>query len=127
MNKEELFKAILDSSFEVHKALGPGLLENTYKQCLAHELKERGITVEIEKELPVVYKGSKLDCGYRLDLLVENEIIVELKAVEKLTDINMAQILTYLKLSNKQLGLLINFNNVYLKNGIKRVVNNYKT
>ena len=127
MNKEELFKAILDSSFEVHKVLGPGLLENTYKQCLAHELKERGITVEIEKELPVVYKGSKLDCGYRLDLLVENEIIVELKAVEKLTDINMAQILTYLKLSNKQLGLLINFNNVYLKNGIKRVVNNYKT
>jgi GxxExxY protein len=127
MNKEELFKAILDSSFEVHKALGPGLLENTYKQCLAHELKERGITVEIEKELPVVYKGSKLDCGYRLDLLVENEIIVELKAVEELTDINMAQILTYLKLSHKQLGLLINFNNVYLKNGIKRVVNNYKT
>jgi len=127
MNKEELFKAILDSSFEVHKTLGPGLLENTYKQCLAHELKERGITVEIEKELPVIYKGSKLDCGYRLDLLVENEIIVELKAVEKLTDINMAQILTYLKLSNKQLGLLINFNKVYLKDGIKRVVNNYKT
>ncbi|NMA49022.1 MAG: GxxExxY protein [Tissierellia bacterium] len=122
MDKESIYKRVLDCAFEVHKTLGPGLLENTYKHCLAHELKIAGLNIEIEKEIPVIYKDVRLDCGYRIDILVENQIIIELKAVEKLTDIHLAQLLSYMKLSKINLGLLINFNTKYLIQGIKRVI-----
>lgn len=122
MNIEELYKLVLDCSFEVHRTLGPGLLENTYQQCLGHELRSRGLKVELEKELPVIYKGITVPCGYRIDILVENQIIIELKAVEKLSSIHLAQIISYMKLSKMHLGLLVNFNSKLLKDGIKRVV-----
>ncbi len=120
MDIEKIFTQTLNSAFEVHKALGPGLLENTYKECLAYELKQRNLKVETEKPLPVVYKEIQLECGYRIDILVENKIIIELKAVEKLNDIHLAQIMSYMKLSDIKLGLLVNFNTHYLKNGIKK-------
>lgn len=119
---EDVFKDILDSSFRVHTALGPGLLESAYEECLFYELKQTGLDVERQKALPLVYKEVKLDAGYRIDLLVENRIIVEIKAVESMADIYMAQILTYLKLSDCHLGLLVNFNVKHLKDGIKRVI-----
>jgi GxxExxY protein len=116
---------IINCAIEVHKALGPGLLESAYKECLYYELNEAGLNVEKEKALPLVYKNVKLDCGYRIDLLVENQIVLELKSVEALNDIHMAQILTYLKLQDLRFGLLINFNVARLKDGIKRVVQGY--
>ena len=122
MNREEVFKKVLDAAFRVHSELGPGLLESTYEECLYYELKLAGLQVEKQKALPVVYKEVKLDAGYRIDLLVEKCVIVELKSVEALTDVHFAQILTYLKLSNCKLGLLVNFNVRHLKNGIKRVI-----
>ena len=122
MNKEEVFKRILDCSFQVHNALGPGLLESAYEECLYYELIQNGLKVEKQKALPLVYKEVKLDTGYRIDLFVENCIIIEIKSVDSLSDIHLAQILTYLKLSNCNLGLLVNFNVRHLKDGIKRVV-----
>ena len=122
MNREEVFKKVLDAAFRVHSELGPGLLESTYEECLYYELKLAGLQVEKQKALPVVYKEVKLDAGYRIDLLIEKCVIVELKSVETLTDVHFAQILTYLKLSNCKLGLLVNFNVRHLKNGIKRVI-----
>ncbi|MFC3880958.1 GxxExxY protein [Algoriphagus namhaensis] len=119
---EEIFKKVLDACFKVHKTLGPGLLENAYEICLAHELQKMGLRVRSQVALPVIYDGIKLDAGYRIDLLVEESIIVELKAVDELHPIHLAQVLTYLKLSKKKLGLLINFNVKLLKNGIKRVI-----
>ena len=124
MTEDELSKQIVHSAYEVHKTLGPGLLESAYEACLMYELSKLELTVESQKPLPVEYKNIKLDAGYRLDLLVENKVIVEIKCVEKLTDVHLAQILTYLKLSKCKLGLLINFNTKLIKNGIKRVVNN---
>lgn len=123
MNEEEIFKKVLDCAFKVHTALGPGLLESAYEECLYYEIKKLGLTVEKQKPLPLVYEEVKLDAGYRLDLLVENKIIVEIKSVDSLADIHMAQILTYLKLSGCKLGLLVNFNVKHLKDGIKRVIN----
>ena len=117
-----LSEQIIGSAIEVHKALGPGLLESAYEFCLCHELKLRGIPFENQVELPVAYKGVKLDTGYRMDLVVNKLIVVELKVVEKLEAIHEAQLLTYLKLSNYWLGLLINFNVVQLRFGIKRLV-----
>jgi len=114
---------IVDAAMKVHSALGPGLLENAYEACLRHELSKRGLRIEQQVALPVVYDGVKIDLGYRLDLLVDDEIIVELKAVEKLLPIHEAQLLSYLKLSGKKLGLRINFNVLHLKDGIKRMVN----
>ena len=111
-------------AIKVHSALGPGLLESAYKECLFYELCRAGLAVEKEKPLPLVYESVKLECGYRVDLLVEGKLIIEIKAVEAITDVHLAQALTYLKLSNCKLGLLINFNVVLLKQGIKRVVNN---
>ena len=108
---------------EVHSALGPGLLESAYKACLYYKLIQAGLTVELEKPMPLVYEEVKLDCGYRIDLLVENRIVLELKSVEALNDVHMAQVLTYMKLGNYKLGLLINFNVAKLKDGVKRVVN----
>jgi GxxExxY protein len=122
---EELNKIsydIIGCAFKVHSQLGPGLLESTYKVCLAYELDKMGYKVETEKALPVVYDEIKLEAGYRIDLLVNNKVIVELKSVEVLNDVHTAQILTYLKLANINLGLLINFNVKDLKQGIKRYV-----
>jgi GxxExxY protein len=122
MDIEDIFKTILDCSFRVHTELGPGLLESSYQECLFYELSTTGLYVEKQVPLPLIYKEVKLDVGYRIDLLVENKVVVEIKSVEALADIHMAQILTYLKLSKCKLGLLVNFNVVHLKNGIKRVI-----
>ena len=117
-------EAIIGAAMAVHKALGPGLLESAYEACLAFELAERRLAVEQQKAMPVEYRGIKLDCGYRLDLLVEGQVIVELKTVDRLQPIHEAQLLSYLKLSGCQVGLLINFNVRVLKNGIRRLVLN---
>ncbi len=122
MDHDKITHEILDSAYKVHSALGPGLLESAYKTCLAYELKKKGFKVEVEKPIPLVYEEIKLDCGYRLDILVEDAVIVELKSVECFTEVHTAQVLTYLKLTNKHLGLLINFNTKSLKNGIKRLI-----
>lgn len=124
MTENELAHQIIGIAIDLHRALGPGLLENAYKECLAFKLSQTGLYVEKEKAMPLIYENVKLDCGYRLDLLVENKVVIELKSVERLTDVHLAQILTYLKLGNFKLGLLINFNEAVLKDGIKRVVNN---
>ena len=113
---------VIGAAIDVHRTLGPGLLESAYEACLAYELTQNGLHVERQKSLPVVYKEVNLDAGYRLDLLVERRIIVELKAVDSLTPLHKAQLLSYLKLSGLNLGLLINFNVQVLKNGIQRVI-----
>jgi len=123
MELNEISAQVIDAAMKVHSALGPGLLENVYEACLKYELEKRGLKVQQQVGLPVVYDGVKIDLGYRLDLLVENEIVVELKTVDKLTAVHEAQLLSYLKLSTKKIGLLINFNVAHLKNGIKRMVN----
>ena len=115
---------IIGAAIEVHKQLGPGLLESAYETCMAQEIKLRGMTFERQKPLPLSYKGTKLDCGYRLDFLVEGLVVVELKAVKKFEPVHKAQMLTYLKLTNCKLGLLLNFHTVLIKMGIKRVVLN---
>jgi GxxExxY protein len=122
MIENELSSKAIGAAITVHKALGPGLLESAYKECLFYELRKIGLTVEKEKPLPLVYEEVKLECGYRVDLLVENKLTIEIKAVEALNDVHLAQVLTYLKLSQCKLGLLINFNVVLLKDGIKRVI-----
>ncbi len=123
MDINEISGAVIDSAMKVHTALGPGLLENAYEACLKHELVTRGFSVLNQVTLPVLYNGIKVDAGYRLDLLIENQLIVELKVVEKFHPLHEAQLLSYLKLWNKKVGLLINFNVSRLKNGIKRIVN----
>lgn len=124
MELNQISGLIIDSAMKVHTALGPGLLENAYETCLKHELVKRQLKVMTQVALPVTYDGVVIDIGYRLDLLVEDSVIVELKAVERLNSIHEAQLLSYLKLGDKKLGLLINFNVPRLKNGIKRFVNN---
>ncbi len=119
----QITEIIIGCSIKVHAALGPGLLESAYQQCLFYELKKSGLKVEREKPLPVIYEEVELDCGYRLDFLVENRVIVELKSVETISGIHLAQMLTYLKLSECEIGLLINFNVTQLVKGIKRVIN----
>jgi len=123
MDIEQIFKKVLDCSFKVHTALGPGLLESSYEECLYYEIKKAGLKVEKQKALPLVYEDVKLEVGYRIDLMVENKVVIEIKSVESLAEIDLAQILTYLKLSGCKLGLLVNFNVKHLKNGIKRVIN----
>ena len=120
----KITEAIISSAIAFHRELGPGLLESTYEACLTYELIERGFLAERQKTLPVTYREVSLDCGYRIDLLVENQVIVELKTVESLAPIHEAQLLSYLKLSGCAVGLLINFNVRVLKNGIRRIVNN---
>lgn len=115
-------KEVVDSAFCVHKALGPGLLESVYEACMLHELQKRGMKVESQKAMQVVYDGLKIDAGLRLDLLVQDEVVVELKAVEAILPVHDSQILSYLKLANKRLGLLINFNVPVIKDGIRRKV-----
>jgi GxxExxY protein len=118
MQINELSSKIIGAAIEVHKALGPGLLESTYEECLCHELSLRGLSFERQKPLPVTYKEKKLDCGYRLDVVVENAIILELKSCEKIEEIHKAQLLTYLKLAGLKLGLLLNFNVPVMRDGI---------
>ena len=115
---------IIGAAIEVHKGLGPGLLESAYEECLCYELSQNGLAFERQVPLPVVYKSVKLDCGYKMDLVVENEVIVEIKAVERLIPVHDAQLLSYLKLHNKKVGLLLNFHVPVLKSGLKRIVNN---
>jgi GxxExxY protein len=124
MHENDIGTLVLDAGFEVHKALGPGLLESAYEHCLAFKLVQKGLNIKAQSPLPLVYKNVKLDCGYRLDILVEDKIVVEVKAVETLNDIHLAQMLTYLKLMGCKLGYLLNFNVLLFKTGIKRVVNN---
>ncbi|WP_347839521.1 GxxExxY protein [uncultured Draconibacterium sp.] len=123
MNENDISGKIIGCAIEVHKTLGPGLLESAYEECLFYELKAAGLAVERQKPLPVVYKEVKLEAGYRIDLLVERKVVVELKAVEVLNDVHTAQVLTYLKLSGCKLGLLMNFNVYRLSEGIRRLVN----
>jgi len=120
---EELASVLVDAIVQVHKALGPGLLESAYQACLAHELRKRGLGVGCEVQLPVRYDGLEIEAGYRIDMLVEEEIIVENKSVQSLAPIHEAQLLTYLKLSSRRLGFLINWNAALIKDGIKRMVN----
>ena len=123
MTENEISNKIIGLGIEVHSALGPGLLESAYKECLFYKITSSGMFVEKEKPMPLVFESVRLDCGYRIDLLVENKLVIELKSVDALNDIHLAQTLTYMKLGNYKLGLLINFNVTKLKDGIKRVIN----
>ncbi|MGM0594001.1 MAG: GxxExxY protein [Pseudomonadota bacterium] len=125
MGLNEITGEVVDAAMKVHSKLGPGLLESAYEACLGYELGKRGISVKAQVSLPVQYEERLIDVGYRIDLLVEDRVIVELKAVEKLLPIHKAQLLSYLRLSNRTVGLLLNFNEVHMRNGVKRIVNNY--
>ena len=122
MKFDDLSNKVIGCALNVHRELGPGLLESTYEQCLCYELSKAGIQFERQKELPVRYQEVQIDCGYRIDLLIEGALIIELKSVDKLERIHEAQLLTYMKLSNIEIGLLINFNSVLLRDGIRRMV-----
>lgn len=124
MTENEISKIVFDCALKVHSTLGPGLLESAYEECLFYELKKAGLQVEKQKALPLIYEEVKLDIGYRIDLLIEKKVVIEVKSVEALNDVHLAQVLTYLKLSDCRLGMLMNFNVTLIKNGIKRVVNN---
>lgn len=123
MDQDQLTEKIIGAAMRVHSALGPGLLESAYQACLVYELKKQGVAVKAEVILPVVYEGAEVDAGYRLDILVEDQVIVELKSVEKMLPVHEAQLITYLKLSKCKVGLLINFNVKHLREGITRRVN----
>ncbi|KIA87080.1 GxxExxY protein [Flavobacterium sp. AED] len=123
MTENEISKIVFESALKVHKVLGPGLLESAYEECLFYELKKFNLKVEKQKALPLIYEEVKLDVGYRIDICIEDKFIVEVKSVEALTDVHLAQLLTYLRLSDYRLGLLINFNVKLLKEGVKRVIN----
>lgn len=125
MDVEELGRRVIGAAIEVHKELGPGLLESTYERCLVHELNLQGVEAVRQKKQPIFYKGLELEEGYRIDVLVEGQIVLELKAVNSIDDVHLAQLLTYLKLSELSLGYLINFNVLKLKDGLRRVVNNH--
>jgi GxxExxY protein len=120
-----LTEQIIGAAMAVHRAIGPGLLESAYEACLAFELRDRGLQVEQQKPLPVIYRGVRLDCGYRLDLVVEDSVVVEVKAVEKLTTVHDAQLLSYLRLLDCRVGLMLNFHCTMLKNGVRRIVNDF--
>ena len=123
MIENELSNKVIGLAIEVHKALGPGLLESAYKECLFYKIRQEGLIVEKEKAMPLVFEDVRLECGYRMDLLVENKLVIEIKSVDALNDVHLAQTLTYMKLGNFKLGLLINFNVILLKYGLKRVIN----
>ena len=123
ISENEISRIVYEAGYVVHKALGPELLESAYEECLFYELSQVGLLVEKQKPMPLIYKEVKLDIGYRLDLLVERKFVIEIKSVEALNDIHLAQILTYLRLSDCKLGMLINFNTAQFKNGVKRVIN----
>ncbi|WP_309608292.1 GxxExxY protein [Flavobacterium sp.] len=123
MTENDISRVVFESALKVHQALGPGLLESAYEECLFYELKKHNLKVEKQKPLPLIYEDVKLEIGYRIDIIVEDKFIIEIKSVEALTDVHLAQLLTYLRLSNCKLGLLINFNVSLLKNGVRRVIN----
>jgi len=123
MTENQIATKIINCAIEVHKALGPGLLESAYQECLFYKLEQEGLKVQKEKPMPLIFEEVKLNIGYRIDILVENKVVIEIKSVDSLNDIHLAQTLTYLKLGNYKLGLLINFNVTLLKYGIKRVIN----
>ena len=123
MNENEISNRVIGLAIDVHTALGPGLLESAYKECLYYTIGKEGLFVEKEKPMPLVFKEVKLDCGYRIDLVVERKLVIEVKSVEAINDVYFAQTLTYLKLGNYKLGLLMNFNVFKLKDGIKRIIN----
>jgi GxxExxY protein len=125
LSENQITEKIIGCAIKVHKALGPGLLESAYQECLFYELKKANLKVEKEKPLPLVYENENLECGYRVELMVEDRIIVELKAVEELNDVHLEQVLTYLKLTDCRIGLLINFNVSQLLKGLRRVINKY--
>jgi GxxExxY protein len=127
MSENEILNKVIGLAIEVHKTLGPGLLESAYKECLYYKIIQSGLRVEKEKAMPLVYEEVKLECGYRIDILVEGKVVLEIKAVEALNDVHLAQTLTYMKLGDYKLGALINFNVALLKMGIKRVVNGLDT
>ena len=126
MNINQLTSKIIGAAIEVHNILGPGLLESAYEECLSHELSIQGVSFEKQKPLSIDYKGKKLDCGYRLDMVVENAVVLELKSCEKIESIHQAQLLTYLKLSELNIGLILNFNVPLMRDGIVRIVNDLK-
>ena len=123
MKENEIAKIVVNAAYEVHRQLGPGLLESVYEHCLFYELRVAGLNITQQHPLPVIYKEVRLDCGFRLDIWAENKVIVEIKSVEAMNNVHLAQVLTYLKLTNNRLGLLINFNVHRIKDGIKRVAN----
>lgn len=123
MTENELSNKVIGLAMEVHTALGPGLLESAYKECLYHKIWKTGLSIEKEKPMPLVFEGVKLECGYRIDLLIENKLVIEIKSVEAINDVHFAQTLTYMKLGNYKLGLLMNFNVARLEEGIKRIIN----
>lgn len=123
MTENEISKIVFECALKVHKNLGPGLLESAYEECLFYELKKSNLIVEKQKALPLIYEEVKLDVGYRIDIIVENKFIIEVKSVESLNEVHLAQVLTYLRLSNCKLGLLINFNVKLLKEGVRRIIN----
>jgi GxxExxY protein len=123
MTENEISKIVFECALKVHKNLGPGLLESVYEECLFYELKKSNLIVEKQKALPLIYEEVKLDVGYRIDIIVENKFIIEVKSVESLNEVHLAQVLTYLRLSDCKLGLLINFNVKLLKEGVRRVIN----
>ena len=127
MDINQISGSIVDAAMKVHTKLGPGLLESVYEKCLKHELTKHGLRVETQVWLPVVYDGMEIEGGYKIDLLVEGEVVVELKVAEQLLEVHKAQLLSYMKLANKRVGLLINFNVVHLRNGIRRLVNHYQS
>ena len=126
MSEEEIIKTILDEAFHIHKSIGPGMLENVYKTCLAYRLRQKEIYVEVEKPVPVIFETIKMECGYRADLVVERKIIVDTKNIDAIADIHIAQMLTYLRFLNLRHGLILNFKTVLMKNGIKRVLNGFE-
>lgn len=125
MTEESIVKTILDEAFHIHRRIGPGMLENVYKTCLAYRLQKQGLRVEIEKAVPVFFEEVKMDCGYRADILVENRVIVETKSIESIGPLQIAQVLTYLRFLDLRYGLILNFDVLLLKNGIKRVLNGF--
>jgi GxxExxY protein len=125
VSEESIIKIILDEAFYIHKSIGPGMLENVYQTCLAYRLRKRDFYVETEKPVPVHFEEVKMECGYRADLYVEEKIVVETKSIDGITPLHLAQVLTHLRFLNLRYGLLLNFNTIYLKDGIKRVLNGY--
>ena len=124
-SEEEIIRIILDKAFYIHKTIGPGMLESVYQTCLAHRVRQRGLFVETEKPIPVVFEGIKMECGYRADLVVEKKVIVDTKNIEAIADIHIAQMLTYLRFLHIRHGLILNFKTVLMKNGIRRVLNGF--
>ena len=125
MSQEEVIKIIIDESMYIHKTVGPGMLENVYKTCLAYRLQKRGLFVEIEKPVPVFFEEIKMECGYRVDIVAERSVVVDTKSIDAIGPLQVAQVLTYLRFLNLRYGLILNFNTVLMKNGIKRVLNGY--